>query len=90
MTDYLSRCISDWGVDVYRQDRNHYPHLYWQTANAPDRVGITEIRHVEGLYAMWDDSAQGASGPRDRQRELASDGAGPGSAYAIGRIVDEQ
>ena len=54
MTDYLSRCISDWGVDVYRQDRNHYPHLYWQTADAPDRVGITEIRHVEGLYAMWD------------------------------------
>ena len=55
MTDYLSNCISDWGVDVYRQDRNHYPFLYWQTADAPDRVGITEIRHVEGLYAMWDD-----------------------------------
>ena len=55
MTDYLSNCISDWGVDVYRQDRNLYPCPVWQTADAPDRQGITEIRHVEGLYAMWDD-----------------------------------
>ena len=55
MTDFLSRCISDWGIDVYRQDRNFYPFLIWRASDPPDRQGITEIRHVEGLYAMWDE-----------------------------------
>jgi len=26
----------------------------WYAADAADRVGITEIRYVEGLYALWD------------------------------------
>ena len=55
MTDLLSRCISDWGIDVYRQDRNFYPLLIWRQSDPPNRQGITEIRHVEGLYAMWDE-----------------------------------
>jgi alpha-galactosidase len=55
MTDYLSRCISDWGIDVYRQDRNFHPWYVWQDNDAPDRQGISEIRHVEGHYAMWDE-----------------------------------
>ncbi len=55
MTDLLSRCISDWGIDVYRQDRNFYPLLIWRQNDPPNRQGITEIRHVEGLYAMWDE-----------------------------------
>jgi len=58
ITDYLSGCITDWGVDVYRQDRNFYPFRFWRNADAPDRQGITEIRHVEGLYAMWDELLQ--------------------------------
>jgi alpha-galactosidase len=55
MTDYLSKCITDWGIDVYRQDRNFYPFRIWRDNDPPDRQGITEIRHVEGLYAMWDE-----------------------------------
>jgi alpha-galactosidase len=55
MTDYLSKCISDWKIDIYRQDRNFHPWYVWRDSDAPDRQGITEIRHVEGLYAMWDD-----------------------------------
>jgi len=26
----------------------------WYAADAPNRVGITEIRHIEGLYELWD------------------------------------
>jgi alpha-galactosidase len=28
---------------------------FWRRNDAPDRQGITEIRHVKGLYAMWDE-----------------------------------
>ena len=55
MTDTLSAAIAEHGVDVFRQDFNFEPLPYWEKANAPDRVGITEIRYIEGLYEMWDD-----------------------------------
>jgi alpha-galactosidase len=42
-------------VDIYRQDFNFEPLPYWQAADEPDRVGMTEIRHIEGLYAFWDE-----------------------------------
>ncbi|HOS94556.1 MAG TPA: alpha-galactosidase, partial [Armatimonadota bacterium] len=54
MTDLLSKAISDYGVDIYREDFNIDPLPFWQRADAPDRQGITEIRFVEGLYALWD------------------------------------
>jgi alpha-galactosidase len=27
---------------------------YWEANDKPDRIGISEIRHIEGLYAYWD------------------------------------
>jgi alpha-galactosidase len=54
MIQSLSGKISDWGIDIYRQDSNICPLPFWQTADAPDRQGITEIRWVEGLYGLWD------------------------------------
>ena len=55
LTDMLSKCIEDWGIDVYRNDFNIDPLGFWQAADKPDRKGIAEIRYVEGLYAMWDE-----------------------------------
>jgi alpha-galactosidase len=55
MTDRLLKCISDWGIDIYRQDHNFHPLPFWRANDPPDRRGITEIRHMEGLYAMWDE-----------------------------------
>jgi len=55
ITDLVSRRIEENGVDVYRQDFNFDPLPYWQAADAPDRVGMTEIRHIEGLYEFWDE-----------------------------------
>jgi alpha-galactosidase len=40
---------------VYREDFNFDPLPYWQAADPPDRVGMTEIRYVEGHYAFWDE-----------------------------------
>lgn len=54
LTDYLSKCITDWGIGIYRNDFNIDPLPFWQKADTADRQGITEIRYVEGLYAMWD------------------------------------
>jgi alpha-galactosidase len=47
--------IAEVGIDIYRQDFNVEPLPYWRAADEPDRVGIHEIRHVEGLYALWDE-----------------------------------
>ncbi len=55
MTDLLSGLIEEAGVDIYRQDFNMTPLPYWRAADAEDRVGMAETRHIEGLYAMWDE-----------------------------------
>jgi len=55
LTDYLSKCFSDWGVDVFRNDFNIDPLPFWKAADAPDRQGMSEIRYIEGLYTMWDE-----------------------------------
>ncbi len=55
MTDLLASRIRDWQVDIFRMDRNTNPLPFWKAADSEDRQGITEIRQIEGLYALWDD-----------------------------------
>ncbi len=55
LTDYLSKCISDWGIDVLRIDFNIDPLLFWEADDEPERRGISEIRYIENLYKMWDE-----------------------------------
>ncbi len=55
ITDMVSNFITDFGMTWYRQDFNIQPEEYWTLADKPDRIGMTEIGHVEGLYAMWDE-----------------------------------
>ncbi|NMP38252.1 MAG: alpha-galactosidase [Clostridiales bacterium] len=50
----LSGLIGKLNVDFYRQDFNFDPLEYWRSADAPDRRGITEIKHISGLYRLWD------------------------------------
>ncbi len=54
MTEYISDLIHKQGIDYYRQDFNMDPMPYWVANDKPDRIGISEIRHIEGLYAYWD------------------------------------
>ena len=51
----VSNLIAANGIDGYREDFNFDPAPYWRQADAADRVGIAEMRFVEGLYAFWDE-----------------------------------
>jgi len=54
LTDHISGMIKNEGIDYYRQDFNFDPMPYWEANDKPERIGISEIRHIEGLYAYWD------------------------------------
>ncbi|MBI1931645.1 MAG: alpha-galactosidase [Ignavibacteriales bacterium] len=54
LTDYISDFIKKQGIDYYRQDFNFDPLTFWKNNDSPDRVGISEAKHIEGLYAYWD------------------------------------
>ena len=54
LIDHISNFIRDEGVTIYRQDFNFDPAPYWKAMDAPDRVGMAEMKHIEGLYAYWD------------------------------------
>jgi alpha-galactosidase len=55
VTEMISKVITDSGVTLYRQDFNMDPQGHWRENDTPDRMGMTEIRHIEGLYIFWDD-----------------------------------
>lgn len=52
--DTLSELIERLHIDFYRQDFNMAPLPYWRTQDVPDRRGMTEIKHICGLYRLWD------------------------------------
>ena len=54
LTGYITTFMKEQGIKLYRQDFNFDPLPYWRAADAPDRQGMSEIRHVEGLYEFWD------------------------------------
>lgn len=55
LTDHIDALLTRENIDYYRQDFNIDPLPYWQAADTEDRRGITEIRHVEGYLAFWDE-----------------------------------
>jgi len=52
--EFLTEAIDTWQLDWLRIDYNIDPRLYWQSGDAADRVGSTEVRYVQGLYSLWD------------------------------------
>ena len=56
--EWLTKMIGDFlvsrGIDIYRQDFNIDPEVFWAEADEPGREGIYEVRYIEGLYAYWD------------------------------------
>ncbi|MCL2814061.1 MAG: alpha-galactosidase [Oscillospiraceae bacterium] len=56
--DYIYAILEDKitndGIECYRQDFNMDPLVYWDTNDTPDRVGVTEIKYINGLYAYLD------------------------------------
>jgi len=51
---HISRCIDEFGVDIYRQDFNVDALLYWRTKEEPGRLGMTENFYVQGLIRLFD------------------------------------
>jgi len=83
LTDKIDKQITLAGLQWVRWDFNMPPLASWRSGDAPDRQGLTEIRHLEGLYAMWDELARRhpgllmdicASGGRRLDFELLSRG----------------
>jgi alpha-galactosidase len=60
MTRYLSTAIREYRLDCLRIDFNIDPWPFWDFLNKkdPKRIGMGEIRYIEGLYRMWDDLLQ--------------------------------
>jgi alpha-galactosidase len=55
VTRYVNAVAKEYGLDVFRTDHGA-TYEGWQLGDTdPDRIGMTEIRAVEGLYKMWDD-----------------------------------
>lgn len=50
----LSALIEELNIDCYRQDFNFSPLEFWRKNDAPDRRGISEIKHINGMYGLWD------------------------------------
>lgn len=54
VTKLVSGLISDFELTWYRQDYNVTPDPYWDANDTPNRIGMTEIQHIDGLYKFWD------------------------------------
>lgn len=52
--DLLSGYIETLDVRCYRQDFNIDPLPYWRRYDEENRCGIHEIKHIMGLYRLWD------------------------------------
>jgi alpha-galactosidase len=55
VVERVDRLIVDHDIDVYRQDFGIDPGAKWRENDAKDRQGITEIKHVVGYLAFWDE-----------------------------------
>jgi alpha-galactosidase len=53
--EHFNQLIKEAKIDVYREDFNINPLPYWRANDAPDRQGMTEMKHVQGHLAFWDE-----------------------------------
>lgn len=51
----LKEKIRELNIGCYRQDFNFDPLEYWRQNDEPNRKGIHEIKHIMGLYRLWDE-----------------------------------
>ncbi|MEN6459290.1 MAG: NPCBM/NEW2 domain-containing protein [Thermoguttaceae bacterium] len=51
LTEYISKRLAAWNVDMYRHDGGF---TYLTVHDTPERQGITENHGIEGWYAHWD------------------------------------
>ncbi|BBO33698.1 alpha-galactosidase [Lacipirellula parvula] len=54
LTKHVNDLIESQGIDLYRQDFNVDPLMFWRNGEAEDRQGIAENHYIEGYLAYWD------------------------------------
>lgn len=52
--ELLSHYVSDLELSCYRQDFNTDLTNYFKASDEENRRGITEIKHITGMYNLWD------------------------------------
>ena len=55
LVEHIDTMLGRQGIDYYRQDFNMDPLGYWRGNDASNRRGMTEIKHVMGYLAFWDE-----------------------------------
>jgi alpha-galactosidase len=55
LVEHIDRMLREQGIDYYRQDFNMDPLPNWRANDTPNRRGMTEIKHVKGYLAFWDE-----------------------------------
>ena len=58
ITNILSSLIDESCMEVLRIDFNYEPIHFWRCLDSPDRLGISEIKYVNGLYEMLQELLQ--------------------------------
>lgn len=53
--DIISHYVEALDLSCYRQDFNCQPTVFFDANDTEGRVGISEIKHITGMYAMWDE-----------------------------------
>ena len=52
--DMIAEKIRAFDLACYRQDFNMDPLHHWNVNDTDDRKGITQIKHIMGMYDLWD------------------------------------
>lgn len=55
LIEHIDRVLREQGIDYYRQDFNMDPLSNWRSNDTTTRQGMTEIQHVMGYLAFWDE-----------------------------------
>ncbi len=55
LVNHVDKILVDGRIDLYRQDFNIDPLSFWVGNDPPDRLGITENKHIVGYLAYWDE-----------------------------------
>ncbi|MBR4072499.1 MAG: alpha-galactosidase [Clostridia bacterium] len=50
----IAGLVEEIGIDCYRQDFNIPVLDHWRKNDEENRKGITEIKHINGMYRLWD------------------------------------
>jgi len=51
VTKWVVDLLNEWQVDIYREDGSNLP----PELEGDERIGVAEMKHVEGMYRFWDD-----------------------------------